>query len=375
MATEQTPLLDDAARMQAVDRRNMLRVINDIPEQFEIAMSIARSHSIEPLEEKPNAVYIVGTGYGAVATSIVVSAFANETDVPLLTGCGLQMPSFVGEQSVVFVVDYDGRTQLTLRAYREARQRGARVICVTAGGKLMEAATSDGVPTVKVPPGQPERTAIGYLLAPLVVYLEKLGLAPGVTEKLSFAVKHMKNYRELFRFEYPAAKNLPKQIAQALYGKVPVIYGQAGRDCQIVDGWRRLLNANSKVPAICGLFPDVAFNDLSGLELAETLCKDFAIVFLRDRDDKGEISGLMDGAKELLAQFSAIDVDIKGSTPIERILHGCYLGHYVSYYLALLNEVDPTKTDYVSILKAKLAGEPLADAVPEEAEAPAEPEA
>lgn len=362
MATEQTPLLDDVARMQAVDRRNMLRVINDIPEQFETAIGIAQSHSVEPLEEKPNVVYLAGTGFGGAAVGIVASTFSNEVDVPLMAGLSPQMSKFVGEESVVFVNDYGGMTDLMLRTYREARQLGARIICITAGGKLMEAALGDGVPTIKVPPGQPERTAIGYLMAPIVVYLEKLGLASGVTEMLSSAIKHMRNSREMFRFEYPAAKNLAKQIAQTLYGKIPVIYGRAGYEFQLVGMWRRLLSSNSKVPAIGGVFPDVALNDISAWELGEKLCGGFAFVFLRNPNERGEIADLMDSARELLAGFTAIDANIKGTTPIERILYGCYLGYYVSYYLALLNEVDPTVTDYVSLLEARLAGYPSVNA-------------
>jgi len=375
MATEQMPLLDDVARMQAVDRRNMLRVINDIPEQFETGMGIAQNHSVEPLEEMPNVVFFAGTGYGASAASIVATAFSGETQAPLLVGAGPRMSGFVGERSVVFVVDYGGTTDVMLNAYRDARQCGARVICLTAGGKLMEAAVRDGVQTIKVPPGQPERTAIGYLIAPLVVYLEKLGIAPGITEKLSFAVKHMKNVRELFRFDYPEARNLAKQVAQTLYGKVPVIYGHAGYGDRIVDMWRRLLTANSKTPVLAGAFPDVAFNGVTAWERGGRLSEEFAIVLLRDPADKGEIAALMDGVKELLTGFSMIDVGIKGATPIERILHGCYLGYFVSYYLALLNEVDPMRTEYVSILRAKLAGEPSPEVEPLPAEAADTPEA
>ena len=49
---------------------------------------------------------------------------------------------------------------------------------------------------------------------PVVVTIEKLGLAQGQIEKLSHAIKLMKNVREMLRFETPTARNVAKQTAE-----------------------------------------------------------------------------------------------------------------------------------------------------------------
>ena len=225
MSTEPTPTLDDLARMQSVDRRNMLRLITELPEQCETALGIARSFSIEPLPVKPNVIYLTGSGDAAIAADMISSALAEEIDVPVVSDHGGRFPKYVGEESLVFVVDYSGKSAVVLRNYREAKLRGAHVICVTSGGKLLEAASKDGVAIVKIPPGQPNRSAFGYLLVPPVVVIEKLGLGEGLSEKLSQAVKLIKNVRESFRFENPTARNLAKQTANALFNRVVCVYG------------------------------------------------------------------------------------------------------------------------------------------------------
>ena len=357
MTTEPTPTLDDLEQMQSVDRRNMLRLINELPEQYETAMGIARSFAAEPLSTKPNVVFISGVGDSGLAAEMAAAALAEETDVPIVTGHGGRSPECVGEDSLVFVVDYAGKSQLTLRSYKEARLRRARVICVTSGGGLLEAATKDNVKTIRIMPGQPARTAVGYLFAPLVVAIERLGLTAGAAEKLSSAVRLLKNVRETFRFESPTARNLAKQTAQFLCGKMVGVYGSGDYRTAVASRWKNLINANTKTLAFTGVYPDITESEISGWEMAERQCKEFAIVFLRDPADKSDVTDLVDVSTELLDRFGLVQIEMRGGTTVEKMLYGTYLGDFVSYYLALLYGVDPTRTDNIAYVQARLAGE------------------
>ena len=262
---------------------------------------------------------------------------------------------------------YTGKSSSELRNMREAKQRGAEVICVTSGGKLLEAASKDEIKTIKIPPGQLHRSAIGYLFVPLVVTVERLGLADGQIEKLSHAIKLMKNARESLRFENQTSRNVAKQTAEALFGKLTAIYGAPGYRAAVASRWKSQIDANSKALAFTGAFPELALGDISGWEFANNRPGEFGIVILRDPTDKGEIAELMDASEEVLQQFNVLRIDIKGATSMERLFYGVYLGDYVSYYLALLYEVNPSVTENVSLVEAIMAGEP-------EPDIPAEPE-
>ncbi|MCE5198156.1 hypothetical protein LLG39_04195, partial [bacterium] len=154
MTTEQPiPVLDDVARLQTVDKRNMLRLVNELPEQCETALGIGRSFSIEPLESVPNVVFITGVGSSGVAADMAVAAVSGEISIPVVADHGGKLPAYVGEQSLVIIVDYAGKSEASLRSYKDARQRGANVICVASGGALLEAASKDGIKAFKIPPG------------------------------------------------------------------------------------------------------------------------------------------------------------------------------------------------------------------------------
>lgn len=358
MTSESIPTLDDVARMQSVDKRNMLRLITELPEQCETALGIARSFAIEPPEVKPSGVFITGVGDSGLAADMAAAVLADSAEVPIVSDHGGRLPKHVSDNSLVIVVDYSGNSESELRNLREARQRGAHVVCVTSGRKLLEAAVSEGISTIRIPPGQPERSALGYLFVPLVVAVEKFGLASGQVEKLSHGIKLMKNVREGLRFENPTSRNVAKQIAHKLFGKLVVIYGAPRYRAAVASRWKRQIDANSKGLAFTGAFPDLALSDISGWEFVTNRSGEFGIVLLSDPNDKGEMAKLMAASEEVLSEFGVVRVDLRGSTVVEKLLYGVYLGDYVSYYLALLYGVNPMVSENVSQVQSRVREAP-----------------
>jgi len=358
MTTEQpAPVLDDLQLVQNLDRRNMLRLINELPEQCETALGIGRSFRMEPFATRPNVIYITGTGVSGLAADMAAAVLGESSDVPIVSNHDGRIPAFVGEGSLVLVVDYTGKSQSAIRCYNQAKQRGAIVVCMTGGGKLHEAVSKDSGLIVRLQPGQPTRAAIGYLLVPIIAVVEQCELASGVIEKLSFAIKLMKNIRESFRFDNPTARNIAKQTALALFEKTPVIFSTWGYRTLVADRWRSQFGANSKTPALCGAFPDLNEGSICAWEVPDRCPGNAAFVFLQDATDKiGDVRNLMSATKEVFSRFETIELEMKGATLVEQVLYGVYLGDYVSYYLALLNGVDPTATESVKLIEELIAG-------------------
>ena len=204
MTEEQpTPVLDDLTRVQSLDTKNMLRLINELPEQCETALGIGRNFKVELPIHTPNVIYIAGVGDSRLAADMAATVASEVVTVPIIADHGEQLPNCVGEGSLVFVIDYQGKSPSAIRLYEEAKNREAEVIVVTGGGKLLEAASKDGARAIKIPPSQATRTAIGYLFMPVVAALEQMGLAEGLIDRLSSGIKMMKNIRETVRFDTP----------------------------------------------------------------------------------------------------------------------------------------------------------------------------
>lgn len=352
MSSEQPiPVLDDLSRIQAIDTRNMLRLINELPEQCETAMGIGRNFKPDETEESPDLVYMSGVGDAGTAVEMVVAAVSEFVSIPVIADRGGFLPKSVSEKSVAIVVDYNGNSQSALRTYKEAKARGTRIMCVTSGGKLREAAAADGVTIIRIPPGQPARTAIGYLFVPIVTVIEQFGLGEGLIEKLSYGIRLMKNVRETLRFDIRTERNVAKQIALALQGKYVMVFGAEDYRSAVTCRWKSQLAANSKVPAFAGYFPDMVQEEISGWENTSGQASRMAMVFLRDKQDRTEVTELMDATAGVLSGFEVVNAEMKGSTAIEKMLYGTYLADYVSYYLAIASGVNPSPTEMVKRLE------------------------
>ncbi len=356
MTEEQpTQVLDDVSRVQSLDTKNMLRLINELPEQCETALGIGRSFKVDPPIATPNVVYIAGAGECRLAADMAATVAREQLRVPVIADQGDRLPNCIGEGSLVFLIDYRGRSPSALRLYAEAKARAADLVVVTGGGSLLEAASEEGTRVIRIPPSQPPRTAIGYMFVPVVTALEQMGLAEGLIDKLSAGIKMLKNIREVVRFETRTERNIAKRVAQALAGKLIVVYGAADYRADVLLRWKSQINLNSKACICTGMFPDAAQIDIACLESWAGRPESIALVFLRDPKDTTEAPKMMEAARELLTGFGAVEVDIRGATTAERLLYGVYLGDYVSYYLAILNGIDPTISKNVAFMESWLA--------------------
>jgi glucose/mannose-6-phosphate isomerase len=80
------------------------------------------------------------------------------------------------------------------------------------------------------------------------------------------------------------------------------------------------------------------------------------VIFLLDKDDNPRISRRQEITKELIKSFAELVFEVSSDcrSRLERIIDLVYLGDWVSFYLAILNKVDPTPIEKINILKTKL---------------------
>ena len=77
---------------------------------------------------------------------------------------------------------------------------------------------------------------------------------------------------------------------------------------------------------------------------------------MKDVSDLGRIKLRMDITKDIYDKYadSVINFYGKGDSRLERIFDLIYLGDWVSYHLAILNNEDPTPVEPIQYLKEKL---------------------
>jgi glucose/mannose-6-phosphate isomerase len=349
-------MLDDLKAIKELDKSGMLDLIYHLPETSEEAIRIAKD-SIRGLRFH-NIVNVVVTGLGgsAIGGDLIRMISQDRSVIPILVNRDYTLPAFVDEKTLVIASSYSGNTEETLASYQEALKRKAKVLVITTGGELKKRALADEVPVITIPHGLPPRAALGYSFFPLLVALEEQGIVPRKHFKIEETIKLLRETRDYLYPEVPETDNPAKLLAKKLHGKLPVIYGVSGVTEVIAVRWKGQLNENAKHPAFFNMFPELNHNEIMGYEGDKDLLSKMEIVILRSPDENDRIKKRIDITKSLIEDVVSGVTEIwpKGESALERMLYHIMFGDYVSAYLAILNQKDPTEIDFINALKDRL---------------------
>lgn len=354
MAEANLRFLEDSKRYQKVDPDNFYKLLTDFPSQLRQAVEIGRKFVWTGKDFRPANIVVAGLGGSAIGGDMARSFLAHELNVPFSVIRHYRLPAFVGPQTLLIASSYSGNTEETLAAFDEAKKRGAQILGITTGGKL--AAQASGLPVITIPSGYPPRCALGFSFVPLILALGKAGLIKDYSREIlrlaDFLEKEIRNWKK----EVAKGKNGTKKLAAALYGKIPLAY--AGSDFleAVAVRWKGQICENAKQPAFYNFFPEFNHNELVGFGVLSHLKGKLAAVFLQDKDDHPRVSLRMQIVEDILKRkkIPVRRVASKGETVLERMFYTILFGDFTSYYLAILNGVNPRPVEVIDYLKGRL---------------------
>jgi glucose/mannose-6-phosphate isomerase len=354
----QKPLKMTTEKLKKTDPADMFRCVADFPLQVEEALRIGAQAPIALTSAGIKAIVLTGMGGSAIAGDLLRSYLADELQVPFLVNRSYALPGFVDRNTLVIVSSYSGNTEETMSSYQEAIRLKAPVLCSTTGGEADRLSRKHGHACIKVPPGLQPRAALGYSFFPLLLALARMGFIKSRTGDISETVAALKKYSLLYS-DLKSSGNRALQMAKRLRGKLPVIYSSAERLDAVNVRWRGQIAENAKHLAFGHVLPEMNHNEIVGWKVDRQLLKKTAVVFLRDAGTHPRVRVREDVTKEILRKKSSMVLEAwsEGDSLLTRIFSLVYLGDWVSYYLAILNNEDPTPVRVIDYLKGELAKE------------------
>ncbi|MFA5339224.1 MAG: bifunctional phosphoglucose/phosphomannose isomerase [Candidatus Omnitrophota bacterium] len=351
--------IDNMDQVKKIDKSGMLDLIVKFPEQCENAFSIGKDFFVPQSYIGAGCKNIVFSGLGgsAIGADLLRSYLTDEIKIPIFVSRDYTLPRFVGKDTLFFACSYSGDTEETLSSYAEARQKGAKIIAITSGGKLEVLAKEDKVPVIYIPGGNPPRSALGYSFFSWLDVLHKFGFIDDKTGNVEEAIADMREFRDnVIGPEVPSPKNIAKKIAKELSGKYVIIYGANKHIDSIVVRWRGQLAENAKTLASTHVFPELNHNETVGWEGPEKLLKDLAVVILRDESEHPRVAKRIEITKTMIGkETKVIELRSKGRNLLSRMFNLINTGDFVSCYLAIQNGVDPTPVERIVNLKKELS--------------------
>lgn len=353
-------LLDKKDEVKKVDRKGMYDLILKFPSQIEDAFKIAESVSISKIDpNKVKNIVVAGMGGSAIGGDLVRSYLFDQIKVPFFISKNYFLPDFVDEKSLVFVSSYSGNTEETLSAYDQAKKRKAQIIALSSGGKLKKLTKNDGFCFVEIPTGYQPRAALGYSFVPILLILSRLKFCPDKKSDVKKTIEFLSENLSLFRMETKVSFNIAKRLAEKIFHKLPIIYSSNDFFDAVAYRWKGQLCENSKILVFSNVFPELGHNELVGWEILSGLEDRLIVIFLKDKDDFLKIKKRMDIVKKIIQDKNVKVVEVESSGPnlLARIFSLIQLGDFVSFYLAILNGVDPTPVRLIDYLKKELEKE------------------
>lgn len=371
-------VLDDQERLTVADTGEMLRVVAGAGAQIREASTLTLEAGVDKLANEPPSRSCVLTGIGSSATPVglVRAVVGVDSPLPLVTHPGGRLPRWVGPLDTVFAVSRSGTATETLEAVEDAGHRGCGLVVVARAQSPLEelARRFRGlfVPADRTP--RHTRASLWHLSVPLLMAADRLGVTSVPGEILATTADILDRVAEACRPSCESFVNPAKELALALAGDLPVVWGSGEVGAFAAERFVRQLSANAKYPGVQARLRDVAHGGIALLDgpfaqrSADDLFRDrfdeadgseqprIRLVLLRD-DAEPEDDRQRRAAAGVLADARGVpvhEVVAEGLHPLERL--GSLVGHtdFASVYLALCLGVDPTPTRAVLELKDRV---------------------
>ncbi len=354
-----------------LDKANMIELLEEFPQKMRDALRLGEEFSV-PANFLPAStsnsvstsaftgnfknIVVLGMGGSAIGGDLLSDYLADEFAIPIVVIRGYDIPKFVNEDSLVFAVSYSGNTEETISALKKCLDAKARVIALTSGGKFAALVRENNFPVIKVPARIQPRAAISYLFFPILKVLERLGLIKERDGEIEETYNILQELSREYSAKSPSENNLAKKVALRLYQHLPLVYGSKGLLEAVAMRWKTQINENSKWPCFWNVFPELDHNEIVGYEIENNINQQVKIIYLQDKEGLLRVEQRQKITRKIIEDKVAefIVCPTKGKGKMARMFSLIYLGDLVSYYLAILNQVDPSPVACIEDLKKEL---------------------
>ncbi len=344
----------DSALIAQIDSHNLRSRLKQFPSQCTKAWEMGLGFSLPSDYTKVERIVVLGMGGSAIAGDLL-SDFLHRVDGPsieVFRDYGL--PGNLNENTLIIASSYSGNTDETLSGFRTALGQSCKVVAITSGGIMAREATEARIPLFLIDYFGEPRSALGFsFMLPLAI-LTQLQLIDDIgSDILETTILLDSIIKNEIGLTVPTAINPAKQLAISLHERFPIFYaGDYFRG--VARRWKTQFNENSKVWSYWEAIPEVHHNAVMGYQIPKAIKNLATIVMLKPRFLTAAMGRRYSITEQLLSKHG-VDyqiVDGKGESVLADILATTLLGDYTSFYLAILQGVNPVETDAIDFIKA-----------------------
>ncbi|MCA9324679.1 SIS domain-containing protein [Candidatus Saccharibacteria bacterium] len=300
--------------------------------------------------------HIVYCGMGGSALAAALSTSWPRYKIPFELVRNYDIPAYVSDETLFIASSYSGNTEETLHALSIAEERGAKILVISNGGKLLDHAKKHDYPTISVDQVRGPRYAVLGELKALVSLLRPYNVfaAEGIDDILHKTIEFLKEAVTEWVPTVPTASNPAKMLAQELIGQSVAVY--AGPSLfPAAYKWKIDLNENAKQLAWTDAYPEFNHNEFLGWT-KQPVQKPYVVVELRSNLEHPRTQRRFMVTERLLSGMRPAPhvVNVPGETLLEQLVWAVAFGDFVSLYVAILSGVNPGPVELMEKFKLEM---------------------
>ena len=392
--------LDTPDVIEAADPGDMLRQVASAAAEVRTALRSCAETDLSAFvpDARPRAIVVAGMGGSGLAGEMLTAMTGLSSPVQVVVSQAGRLPGWVGAANAVIAVSCSGTTPETLAVAAEAARRGCRLAGVGAeGSPLHRIAEQARAPFIPVVPAGLPRSMLWALAIPLLVIAERLGVLRIDPDVYELTASRLEEVSHQCRPASESFVNPGKSLALDLVGALPMVWGTSVLSGVAAQRFASQLNENAKYPAIAGVLPEAAHNQVAAFDgpfaprstrlsarapeepgSPMTSPDDVAdipgwdmdyeetepasgftalrLVLITDPDEDQRVGAQRAAVTELAGQRAVgmSELAMDGEHPLVRLAGVIQLTDYASVYLAIASGIDPGQTVAIQDLQARI---------------------
>ncbi len=343
--------LNDLDAIKTIDPQDTLGSTELASEQFKVAWDEVLSLNITQDYHDVNSIVFCGMGasiYGALVIKALEGANFN---YPSEIVTDYHLPSYVDENTLVVPTSYSGNTEEVLSCAVDAKDKNAKMIVLTRGGKLADFAKENNLPAYifdgKLNPAGVPRLGNGYSIFGLMGLLH-------LTKVITLDHTIIEQAIEYGKQNQIALKTKAQEDVEKYVGTIPVIIAgeHLSGNAQIL---RNQFNETSKAFSAYYLVPDLNHHLMEGLAFPTNAPLTFFVCNSNNYSPK--IQKRMELTVEVIEKNNqdVIQFTATGANVFQDFVEVLLYGSYLTLYLGLTYDQNPAINPWVDYFKEKLA--------------------
>lgn len=342
-----------------LDTEKAIKSIEQLGSQIQQIWELSQAVKFNDSYQEIDKVVVSGMGGSIIGTHVIQTVFKDELRVPIIALSDYSLPEYVNAKTLFIASSYSGNTEETLSSVLDAQKKKAKIAGICSGAKLGEFLTKNNYPALifqpKYNPNQSPRMGLGYSIFGQTALLSKLGVLSVSEENYKEVMNVVANAQLKLSRHVETEENQAKLLAYNLVNRIPIITATEHLE-GVAHVFANQIHENAKNFAEFRVIPEINHHLMEGLQFPKS--NDGNLIFLTI----GSSLYLENNQKRINLteqvikkhQIEVINHKLQSKTKLTQAFELLILASYTSYYLALLNNQNPTPNPWVDWFKDQL---------------------